>query len=98
MASQDWRGRPTTEEPQVVASATETAPEAEAEESLDVPEEREQPEPVEDSIPAIPSWRRDAAEEQFTGDESVVAVKDWRDSEVVQITSRRSPRETWEQS
>jgi hypothetical protein len=98
MAFENLLGSTTTEEPQFVASATETAPEAEAEESLDVPEEREQPEPVEDSIPAIPSWRRDAAEEQFTEDESVGAVKDWRDSEVVQTTSRRSARETWEQS
>jgi CheY-like chemotaxis protein len=98
MAFENLLGSTATEEPKFVAAAPEATSDADAEESLEVAEEREESEQVEDVAPAVPSWRRNAAEEQFTDDDSVGAVKDWRDSEVLQNTGRSSARETWEQN
>ena len=63
------------------------------EEPADVPEEEE-----EESKESVPSWRREESENNFTGEDGVGPVKDWRDSEEVETVGRKSAREVWEQA
>jgi CheY-like chemotaxis protein len=63
------------------------------EEPADVPEEEE-----EESKESAPSWRREESENNFTGEDGVGPVKDWRDSEQVETVGRKSAREVWEQA